>query len=189
MIEKLVMLQTLASSGEGFGAVLNTLGRIGVFDFLLPFLIVFSLVFLILNGLKIFQENRFITAIIALAVGLMAMSLDFVPLFFQELFPRLGVGLGIILGLLIITGLFLPKNLAPVSYTLAGVGLLVGIIVFLNTAAAFDWGFGSAWQAYASEFWAWTAIIVLVAIIAGATKKTQASNPSLPVFVGMGSNP
>ena len=183
MIEKLIMLQTFATAGDGgFGAILDTLERIGAFQFLLPFLIIFSLVFLTLNGLKLFKDNRAITAIIALSVGFLALSFDFVPIFFQELFPRLGVGLGIILGLLIITGLFLPQDSPAVTYTLGAIALIIGIIVFFNTAAVADWNFGTAWEEFSSEIVAWIAIIAMLVAVVAASKTAKPPNPLTALF-------
>jgi len=185
MIENLVMLQTFASYGDsGFGAILSSLERIGAFQFLLPFLIIFSLVFLTLNGLKLFKENRAITAVIALSVAFLALSFDFVPIFFQELFPRLGVGLGIILGLLIITGLFLPQDSPAVTYTLGAIALIIGIIVFFNTAAASDWSFGTAWTEFSSELIAWLAIIIMLVVVVAASKKVKPENPFTALIGG-----
>ena len=180
MIERLVFLTShnFAGVGGGFGSILDTFERIGVFDFFLPFLIIFALVFLILNGIKIFKENRAISSIIALSVGLMAVSFDFVPLFFQELFPRLGIGLAVILGLLVLTGLFLPDN-APVNYTLLGLGVVIAAFVFFSTAGQLNLGFSNAWTYLSSELLAYIALIVLIVIIVAATNKKTPPKPEI----------
>jgi len=179
MIEKLVFLSNHAftSGGQGgFGSILNTFERIGVFDFLLPFLIIFSLVFLTLNGIKIFKENTRISAILAISVGLMAMSFDFVPLFFQELFPRLGVGLAIILGFLVLTGMFLPDN-TVFNYVLLGLGVIIAAFVFFSTAGQLNLGFSNAWNHLSSEVIAYVALILMVVIIVGVTGTKKPEKP------------
>ena len=93
------------SGGVGFRDFLVKLEQLGFFDYLLPFLIIFALVFGILTKIKIFEDNKAINAIIALSVGLMALQFGFVSAFFSELFPRLGVGLAVILVIIIFIGL------------------------------------------------------------------------------------
>tara|TARA_Y100000310_G_scaffold280844_1_gene300865 strand:+ start:5583 stop:6146 length:564 start_codon:yes stop_codon:yes gene_type:complete len=178
MIEKLGLLtyHTFTSGGGGFGAIIDTFERIGVFQYFLPFLIIFSLVFLTLNGIKIFKENRAISAIIAISIGFMAMSFDFVPLFFQELFPRLGVGLGVIIGLLVLTGLFLPDN-ALANYALLALGVIIAIFVFFSTAGQLNLGFSNAWDHLSSEFIAYAALLIMIVVIVAATSTKKPEKP------------
>ncbi|MFQ5531223.1 MAG: hypothetical protein ACE5ES_01265, partial [Candidatus Nanoarchaeia archaeon] len=108
MIEKLVFLQFFG--GGTIGDLLSVWQQQGFFSYLLPFLLIFALVFGILEQAKLFKENKAINGIIALVVGLMALQLDFVPIFFSEIFPRLGVGLSFILVLLILAGMFVDTS-------------------------------------------------------------------------------
>ena len=59
--------------------------QIGVFSYILPFLMIFALVFGILMRMGIFKENKAVSAIVALAVGLLSLQFDFVPRFFSEI--------------------------------------------------------------------------------------------------------
>src|SRR3989344_2867821 len=92
--------------GGGFGEILAKWQEIGVFSYILPLLLIFALIFGILTKMSLLGDNKAVNAIIALAVGLMSLQFDFVPRFFSEIFPRLGIGLAILLVLLILTGLF-----------------------------------------------------------------------------------
>lgn len=125
-----VMLAVGSFGGGDIGNVLASWENLGVFSYALPFLLIFAMVYGVLTQTKIFKENRGgVNAIIALVVALMALQFDFVSTFFSEFFPRVGVGLVVILGALIILGLFTgPKLGSGIMFGLAGVIFL--IVVF-----------------------------------------------------------
>lgn len=165
--------------GGGFGSLLNSLSEAGFFSYVLPFLIIFSLVYGILLKVKIFEENKKINGIIAFAVGLMALQFEMVPIFFAELFPRLGVALGIILVILILLGLFLPENQAWVSYSLLGIVGVITASVLIKSSRAIGgtWDFGYFFSQYGPMLIAVVFIVVVVAIIMNSDKKEKVPNP------------
>ena len=69
---------------------------------MLPFLLVFAVVFGILIQMNIFGKNRGINVIIALVIGFLAVRSPFFTQFYSEIFPRLGVGIVILLSILIL---------------------------------------------------------------------------------------
>lgn len=142
--------------------------QFGIFTYLLPFLLIFALVFGILTMVDMFKNNKAVNAIIAVVVGLMSLQFKIVPQFFAEIFPRLGIGLIVILVVMIVLGIFLPKD-AWVTYALFGIGVLVLIIVLVKTAGAVGWQSGQWW----ADNWPGVAgaifILVLVAIVVGAS--------------------
>ena len=97
-------------------------------------MLIFTLVFGILSSTKIFRENRSVDAIIALVVALMALQLEMVPVFFTEVFPRLGVALAAILVILILAGFFIDPKKAGIMYTLLGVGVIAAIAVLVSAS-------------------------------------------------------
>ena len=69
---------------------------LGVFDFILPFLLVFAIVYGILASTQILGDNKGIAIIIAVVIGLMSLRYQFFfSSFLSEIFPRLGIGLTI----------------------------------------------------------------------------------------------
>src|SRR3989344_436567 len=83
----------------------------GVFDYILPFLLVFAVVFGILSSTKFLGKNNAVYVIIAIVIGLLALRWQFFfSTFLAEIFPRLGIGLAVILTLLILVGMFIAED-------------------------------------------------------------------------------
>src|SRR3989338_4351196 len=102
MFEEVIFLQSFGFFGGSFGNVLSQWEQLGVFSYVLPFLLIFALIFGILQKVNIFggaqgQSNKGINGVIAVSTALMALQFNFVPLFFRDIFPKLGVGLTVIL--------------------------------------------------------------------------------------------
>jgi hypothetical protein len=133
----------------------------GVYDFLLPMLLIFAVVFGILTSTKILGESRGINFIISITLALLAMRLGLITGFFAVIFQGLGVGIAILIVLLILAGLFLgDANLRVWLPTFFWGGLIIGLIVVISVLNEYAW-FGSYW-------WQenWNSVIVWVIIIA-----------------------
>lgn len=139
MLEKLVMFATIGPIGNvNFGDLLAQWEQYGLFQYILPFLIIFAFVFGILIKLELFgAENRSVSAIIALAVGLISLQFGFVSQFFSEMFPRFGIGIAFLLVGIIMMGLFLGKNTNWIWIVLAVVAFA---FVMLKGFGALGWG-------------------------------------------------
>lgn len=181
MLENLVMLQTYGYYGGGeIGRFIDALSQAGFFSYLLPFLVIFALVYGILTRLKLFEATKAVNAIIALAVGLLALQFDFVPLFFSDIFPRVGIGLAIILVILIVMGLFVPKA-TWVPYALFGVSALIVLIILIQTGGVFGsdigYWFYNNWPFLAGLIF----VMILFAIAVGASSKKEGEAEKVPV--------
>lgn len=153
----------------GIGDALNNLAQLGFFSYAIPFLLIFALVFGILNRMGLFKENKGVTAIISLAVALMSLQFNIVPQFFSQIFPNLGIGISIILVFLIVVGLFIdPEHQKWIIYLLLGVAIIVAVVVVAQSSG----------QAGVNA-WTWvqqnlgpsggTIIVIVVVIIAVAS--------------------
>ncbi len=173
-----LMLASYGYAGGAIGDFLNSLAQEGFFSYLLPFLLIFALVFGILKRTKIFEKNA-INGIIALGIGLMALQFDFVPRFFAEIFPRLGVALAVILVVLILAGLFIDPNEKGLMWGMVGIVGIILVIVLVQTAGALGWSSGYWWQ----ENWPFIAgvvfILVVVAIIVASDTESKKSESVL----------
>ena len=84
--------------------ILNQWAALGIFDYVIPFLLIFAVVVAILQKSNVLGDNKTVQAIVALSIGLLSIQFGFVQSFFRELFPRFGIGLSIFLVLLILNG-------------------------------------------------------------------------------------
>lgn len=176
MFEKVVMMagHVFGDGTSGIGYILNEWEKAGIFDYLIPFLIIFTLIYAILAKLSVFgKEKKTINLVISVAIGLMSLQFEIVPKFFSEIFPRLGVGLIVLLVMIILLGLFAPQK-TWVTYTFFGAAAIILIIVLANTGAQtqtvsigflknIDWQKTLPWMVIAA--------LGLMVIIPGLTKK------------------
>lgn len=150
--------------------VLNQMNELGVFSYVFPFMIVFAIVFGLLQKIKVFgQEDKAkgINAIIAIGIGFLSLLNDQVPTFFATIFPKFGIGLAVFLVLIIALGFFLIGENGDGKNKLQWVGWAVGIGVVVW---AFDeWGYffggGSEFGFWLQEYF--PAVLVLGAIAWG----------------------
>lgn len=158
------------------GSILNVWDEMGVFDYAIPFLLIFSVVFAILKKSKILtgknadnkdEANNSVLAIISVAVALLSLRLNIVSDFFAVIFPRFGVGLSVFLCLLIFLGFFYPPATTDGKYTghVTWIGWVVGIgaviWAFMSWGAWGTFGFGG-W--INENFW----VIIVLLLFAGA---------------------
>jgi len=131
--------------------VLNQMNEAGVFSYVIPFLLIFAVVFALLQKTGILgdKENKGIHAVVGIAVGLLALQFDIVSTFFSVIFPRMGVGLSVFLVLLIFIGFFFngkDKKDKPLINKLQWIGYLVGIGVAVWALTSWgEMGYGGSY--------------------------------------------
>lgn len=150
--------------------VLNIWNDMGVFSYVIPFLLIFAVVFAILKKTSILgDDNNGVLAIIAVSVGLLSLQFDFVAEFFAVIFPRFGVGISIFLCLLIFLGFFYNgqdlKKLSWIGYVV-GIGAVLWAIDSWDTWSSVG-GFGS-W--FDENFWAIVVLGLIVGTVIGVAK-------------------
>lgn len=174
MLKEMIVLASYNAFSEGIiGDLLSKWEQIGFFSYLLPFLLIFALVFGILTRVQIFKDNKWVNGIIALAVALMALQFEFVPAFFSQIFPRVGVGLAIILGILIIAGLFMDPDSKWINYILLGVGVLIIGIVLIQSSGELGWASGEWWEQNWQMVVGAVFLLILISVIIGGSKPTE----------------
>lgn len=142
--------------------VLNYWNYVGVFSYVVPFLLIFAVVFGILDKAAIFQ-NKAIDTIVAAAVGLLALQFDMVPIFFANIFPKMGVGLAAILVILLFLGFVgIKEGKGVMSIGIIGAILVISwafsdFLWFGNYGGNFGWWFGD---------YIWS--LIILAIVIGA---------------------
>ncbi len=177
-----MMMASAAFPSGALGDLLNKWQEAGFFSYLLPFLLLFALIFGILTKINIFKDNKVVNGIIALAVSLMALQFSFVPDFFAQIFPRMGVGLAIVLGILIVVGLFAPKDSNAVNYVLLGIGVIIIGVIVIQSAGAVGWQSGQWWGENWSIIVGAIVLLVLIAVVIGSASPKDNKGP-IP-FIG-----
>ena len=155
--------------GGGFGGVLSAWEQAGVFSFILPFLLIFAMVFGILTQVKLFKENKIINAVIALTVGLLSLQFNFVPIFFSEIFPRLGVGLAVLLVAIILLGMFAP-NRSWTTYSFFAFAVIILIVVLVKTFGWLGWQYGFFWYDYGGTIIGIGVVLVIIGVVVASSR-------------------
>jgi len=154
------------------GTIFAQWQSIGVFEYLLPILLIFAIVFGILTTTNILGKNKGIHVIIAIVVALMSVGYSStlgysLGEFLQTLFPRLGIGLAVLLAVLILVGLFVPADERRYwLWGLGAIGLIIAIVVISKSFSQFDWFTGGNYENYVG--WIIGAVLVVGLIIAVA---------------------
>ena len=143
---------------------------LGVFDILLPFLLIFAIVYGVLSSTKFMGDNRGGYVIIAFVIGLLSLRWQFfLSDFLSEIFPRLGIGLAVLLAVMILVGLFIAKEERKYwGWGLAALGFVIFLIVIFQSFERL----GYYWSGYGSDS---AGLIVLAVLLIGIIIAVAAS--------------
>lgn len=159
MLEKIVMLQWGTYGAQDW---LNQLQDMGFFSYVLPFLLIFALVYAIATQLDIFKNNKGAAVLVAFAIGLLSLQLNWVSVFFSDAFPKFGIGLSLLLIALILAGAFIQgENKKAYSWIFFGLGTLIFIIITISSLSNIQI-MGNDW------FNRYGALAIMIVVIIGA---------------------
>lgn len=147
----------------------------GVFDFFLPALLMFAIIFGILTSTRVLGGNKGINFLIAVSISILAIRVPFVSQFFSTIFPSFGIGLAIVIIVVILMGLFVSEgNMDIFGNVLMWGGLAVGIIIAIITFNQYDW-FGSPWwqENWVSVLWIVIAVLVIAPFLLKPDEKVK----------------
>jgi hypothetical protein len=158
--------------GGAIGDLLFRWEQAGVFSYVLPFLLIFAMIYGLLNKLNFFGKKddtgngaKGINLVISVAVALMALQFNIVGVFFSEIFPKVGVGLAVILALLILMGLFWPSDNA-FNWAMVFFGLIVAGYVIFSSLGVLGSIFGPSISAWGLGTLDWGTIIGILVFVA-----------------------
>ena len=181
MFEGLILASHGFFGGDGFGGLFSAWEQAGVFAYVLPFLLIFAMVFGILTKVSLFGDNKGINAILSLTVGLLALQFDIVPFFFSEIFPRVGIGLSVLLVALIFMSMFLEDSKGMQKWLFFGISAIIVIVIFAQTFSAV--GFLSLWQFFnffGPQTFYIVAFIIIIAIVVLSATPGSGKGPAGP---------
>jgi hypothetical protein len=123
-------------------------------------MLIFAVVLAIIQKTHVLGENRGVSAIIAASVGLLSLQFDFVSTFFATIFPRVGVGIGILLAMIILLGIFYGGDISHMRWV--GYIVAIGAVIWALTNWNF-WGDDNQISYWVSDnFWS---ILILVLVV------------------------
>jgi len=186
MLESLLSFQFGGFYGGTVGNLLSYWEQAGVFSYVLPFLLIFAIVFGILMKIGVFGDNKGLNTVIALVIGLLSLQFELVPIFFSEIFPRVGVALSILLVLIILLGLFFDSRKNQViNYFLLAVVVILFIAVLIKTSGYLGWYSGYWWYAHWPEI---IGVIALIVIFGAVIGSVSGKKPKMPLELSLGPN-
>ncbi len=156
-------------NGYGYGSfawtnlygVIQQWEQFGVFTILFPLILVFAVVFAILEKVDLFK-NRGVHLLVALIIGFFTVSNPYVSGFFMYFFSNLGLGVAILLGLIILLGVALK----PTENTWKWIFGIFGGVIFLFVLARS----GLLRMMLGEGFWYWfqanSAMVILLLVVA-----------------------
>ncbi len=126
------------------GNFLNIWASNGIFDFALPFVLFFAIIFSIFHRTKILGNNKSIDAVVSMIISLFIILNPLTAPFLARVFSSTGTALIILIASLIIMGLFTEKSNMEKAFkwigTIAGTGFFIWLIIMLNDFyAIYNW--------------------------------------------------
>jgi len=111
-----------------FAEVFFTLQSYGFYEFFLPFLLIFSIVFAVLQKIQVLGNKKGVHIVVSLAVGLLAIQNSFVVFLINNFLTNIALVIVLIIMFLVILGLLVGEQVGAtkINWIIMGVAL-VGI--------------------------------------------------------------
>ncbi len=117
-------------------SIFATWQNIGVFDFVLPFLLIFTLSFAVLSKAKILGDNKNLNIIVSLVLAFFFLQNPFLIASLQNLLPNVSFALVIGLMFLLLVGVLLGDRMQ--QYNTISMNVATGIAIFAILWAIFS---------------------------------------------------
>lgn len=142
---------------------------VGVFDILLPMMLVFALVFAILQRIKILGARKGIDAIVAMVISVFAILNPAVSMLFRVIFEKSAIAISMLLVCFLIAGVIMPKK--PGWWQVFGGILGISFIIWVITQVAdyYEMYFGVSTilsQRWFTDNMSWIIAILFIVIFA-----------------------
>jgi hypothetical protein len=159
---------------------------IGLFDVFLPFLLIFTIIFAILQKTKIFQARKGIDAIVAMALSFIVILNPFVTDIMKVILQNTVIAIMIIVALMLIMGLILGAK-KPKHWNF--LGLIIGFVFFiwiLGRIADYYEMYNAGTMLFSSNWWAinmpwmipiFIIIIFAIIVISSGSERKEGEKP------------
>ncbi|MBS3152533.1 hypothetical protein J4230_03935 [Candidatus Woesearchaeota archaeon] len=125
---------------------INYLISLGIFDILLPFLLIFSIVFAILEKTKILgSDKKNINAIVAVVVGMLVIVQQGIVQTINLFLPRVSLIIVVILMGLLVISMIAGREFSGLKGGVLGFAIIVIIIAIILALTTPPTGYGSNW--------------------------------------------
>jgi len=161
-----------------FRYILSQWSSIGVFDVLMPMILIFTIVFAILQKTKILGGLKGIDAIVALAISFFTISNPEVSAFFMPLFSNVALGIIILISAMLLVGLFMGEKKIRAYYWVGWLGAIAIFFWILSRAFSFYGFYYSPVWLTENLTWIIPLILLIAAFIAIVSSKPSTTQPS-----------
>ncbi len=156
-----------------FYSLFQEMQAMGVYDYVLPFLLVFAILFAILEKLKVFGEDKTnVNLVISLISGLILMSRPEVIMVINNFIPKVSLFVIVIMMFLVVAGMFGAKTGDWSGYALF-VAFIVSIIAIIWALYPGDPSMLPNWFSPDSRDKAWIVLIVTIVLVISFLKGKQ----------------
>ena len=166
-----------------FQSVLQQWSSIGLFDIILPIILIFTVIFAILQRTRILGKSKSIDAVVALVIGFFAISNPYVTQLFIPLFSNAALGLMVLLVFLLVMA-FANKEYDRDSWN--QITLIGGFVIFIWLMSRAADYFGGDYLIFSSDWWytnAWWIVplslfgLLIAFVVNGDTTKPKKHVP------------
>lgn len=173
-----------------FRTIFANLEGMGFFEIFLPFLLIFTLIFAILERVQILGQGKTrFNAIIAVILGLLAIRNPDVIGLIHRLLPNISIIIVSIVMVLLLVGIFLGRKYSGLTGGLMGLVVLVSIFLVLLSLGSDQLGVSMPYwledffknigldETGLSSLFIFIVVVVVIAFIIGAAKRGGNKNP------------
>ena len=120
-----------------FYNIFSDLDTMGLFDIVLPFLLVFTITFAVISKIKILGEKKNINVIVSLVIALLAIRSEYFVGLMKSFLPNVAMFMIVILMFLLMLGIFAGEN-KEWTGIFWGIGAVISFI-FILFSLLFDY--------------------------------------------------
>lgn len=173
----------------GLRAAIDQWAAYGIFDVLLPLLLIFVIVFSILQRAKILGGRKPIDAVVAFIISLFVVINPVATSLFAPIFSNAGLALVVMIAVMLLVGVLFEVHQIPES--LKWIFVVGGIAVFIWALSTLDSFYPIAvWFPVSSYWWdansIWIICGLIVVLVVGMVifSSGKANTPAKPVAAG-----